>query len=213
MAQHVKSDDLRVDEFSLGTAARTRRAKKALAGIASVAKESPHAADTAAILLESVADVLRERRAPATMPAAEQETWEDLGGRFDTGAIERSTLRSRAAMAELVANSVAGDAAVSELLGVDRSRISQRVSERSLYAIDTGSQRHFPRWQFAEHSTVPHLRAVLRALDPGLHPLTVTHWFLTPSMELELEGSAVSPREWLVTGGPVAPVQELASLL
>lgn len=213
MAQRVKSSEATGSGFSLGTAAGTRRGKKALAGIARVARENPKASDRAALLLESAAEVLLEERAPAAMPAPERQSWEALGARFNDDAVDRTSLRSRAAMAELLADSVHGDAAVSALLAVDRSRVSQRLSERSLYVIDTGEQRHFPLWQFEGSSTVPNLKAVLRALAPDLHPLTVTHWFLTPSAELEVDGAITSPRDWLVTGGPAAPVVELATQL
>jgi DNA-binding transcriptional regulator YdaS (Cro superfamily) len=213
MAQSVKPGEVKVSGFSLGTAAGTRRGKKALAGIARIAQKNPKAADRAALLLESVAEVLAEERAPAVMPAPERQSWEALGARFDAGAVDRAALRSRAAMAKLLADSVQGDAAVAALLGVDRSRVSQRLSERSVYVIDTGDQRLFPRWQFEGASTVPNLKAVLRALATDLHPLTVTHWFLTPSAELEVDGAATSPRDWLVTGGPAGPVVDLASLL
>lgn len=213
MAQRVKSSEVTVPGFSLGTTAGTRRGKKALAGIMRVARKSPKAADRAARLLESAAEVLAEERAPAAMPASERQSWEALGARFGDDVVDRAALRSRSAIAELLADSVAGDASVADLLGVDRSRVSQRLAERSLYVIDMGGQRHFPRWQFEGSSTVPHLKAVLRALANDLHPLTVTHWFLTPNQELEVEGATISPREWLVTGGPPAPVVELASLL
>lgn len=214
MAQRMTPSEVTGSGFSLGTAAGTRKGKKALVGIVRVAQKSPNAGERAARLLESAAEVLAEERAPATMPAAERESWEALGARFDDDvAIDRAALRSRSAMAELLADSVSGDAAVADLLGVDRSRVSQRLSERSLYAIDTGEQRLFPRWQFEGSSTVPHLKAVLRALATDLHPLTVTHWFLAPNEELEVEGAATSPREWLLTGGPTAPVLELASQL
>lgn len=213
MAQRVKPNEITVSGFSLGTSAGTRKGKKALVGIVRAARKNPKTADRAARLLESAAEVLAEERVPAVMPTSERQSWEALGARFDDDSIDRAALRSRSAMAELLADSVAGDAAVADLLGVDRSRVSQRLSERSLYVIDIGGQRYFPRWQFEGDSAVPHLKAVLRALASDLHPLTVTHWFLTPSEELEVDAAATSPREWLVTGGPAAPVVELASQL
>jgi hypothetical protein len=198
----------------LGSAGRRKRAHRALEELGRAALGDPAARDIVVRLLESAAEIVGQRRAPAAVPGAERLAWESLGACFDqTGMVEQAALRSRAAWSELRASSLDGDTAVAELLDVDRSRISQRVSERSLFAVAADGGRWFPAWQFDGRRTLPHLRDVLRALDPELHPLTVAHWVTTPHGELVLRDEAVSPRTWLVTGGAAGPVAELAALL
>ena len=114
-------------------------------------------------------------------------------------------------MAELKADSVPSDTEVAALLQVDRTRVSQRLAERSLYAVHDDTGRWFPRWQFDGGRTLPHLKAVLAALDPHLHPLTVAHWFLTPDPELEVDGEATCPRTWLIRGGRPEALLPLAT--
>ena len=148
---------------------------------------------------------------PPSLPAAERRTWERAGARFDTDAIPLTEAASAAAFASLVERSLVGDAAVAERLGVDRSRISQRVGDRSLYPF-TGptEERCFPGWQFAGAKTVPGLKVVLSSVDDELHPLTVDHWFTTPHVDLEVDGEPVTPIGWLTTGGSPKVAAELA---
>ena len=122
-----------------------------------------------------------------------------------------SPIRATFAFVDLLDRSVEGDAAVAELLGVDRSRISQRLRARSLYAFTYGDARYFPTWQFVEGKTVAGLKDALAELDDDLHPLVVDHWFTTPSVDLEIDGAAVSPKTWLTTGGSPEPVAALAA--
>lgn len=185
---------VRVNEFD--------RLASALSSLVQIVDEHPDLADQAAALLESAAELIREHRAPGSMPSAEQRQWEAVGARFaDDHTVERATLRTRTAVADLKASSLRSDAEVAARLRVDRTRVSQRVAERSLYAVHDDNGRWFPSWQFDGDRTLPHLKAVLTALDSDLHPLTVSHWFLTSDAELDLDDEATSPREWLLTGG------------
>lgn len=54
------------------------------------------------------------------------------------------------------------------------------------------------------------LGQVVAALDPGLHPLTVDHWFTTANDALLVRAQPVSPIGWLKTGGMAARVVPLA---
>ena len=159
----------------------------------------------------SAATEATRRRQSEGLPAAEQQLWEHVGALFDSGAVAVIEAARAAAFADLVQRSVIGDTAAGELLGVDRSRISQRVSEPSIYAFSaSGEERCFPRWQFAGAKTLPGFKTVLAAIAHDLHPLTVDHWFTTPSTDLEVDESPVSPVTWLITGGPPTVVAELA---
>ena len=140
-----------------------------------------------------------EARSTSALPGPEQALWEDAGARFNGEPIERGQVT--VAFADLLSRSVDGDTRVAERLRVDRSRISQRVRESSLYAFNRSETRYFPDWQFIGRSTLPGLREVLSVLDVGLHPLVVDHWFTTPSVDLEIGDENVSPVMWLATSG------------
>jgi hypothetical protein len=99
---------------------------------------------------------------------------------------------------------------VADLLKVDASRIRQRLRERSLYGIEYDGERRLPRLQFERGLVLPGLREVLAVLPEALNPLDLAEWFLAPNPDLELGGVAVSPREWLLRGEPVATAVELA---
>lgn len=164
-------------------------------------------------LLEAVARVARTSIRPGTVPAGERELWESVGAGFDDRpALSRGQARSATAFAELLSRSAAGDADAAHLLGGrDRTRISQKVSERSLFAVPSGTERYYPAWQFVDGKPLRGLKAVLGALDPQLHPLSVDHWFTTPNLDLEVSGEALTPVEWLSTGGDITIVARLAS--
>ena len=172
--------------------------------LAQVYRRGPAEASYVLTLLDAAVHAAENHRAhTAVLPAAEQEIWESVGAVFgDDGAIARVRMQAAAAFADLVARSIRGDAELAALLKVDRSRISQRVAERSLYCFEIdGGERCFPRWQLLDGRPLRGLRTVLAALDPALHPLTVDHWFRTPSVDLAIDEVNSSPVEWLATGG------------
>jgi len=212
MAQAVRADDLaspHADEE-----AETARRAAALARLDAAAGRGSADASFLTTVLELVADdadVVAARR--AQLPAAEQAIWESVGARFDDWeAVARVRARTAVSHAEMVHDSIDGDAAVAELLGVDRSRISQRVAQRSLYAfMGPSGRRLYPRWQFRDHETVPGLRTVLEALPADLHPLVVRGWFTSADVDFDLDGDSLSPIDWLATGGDPAVAADLAS--
>ncbi len=104
---------------------------------------------------------------------------------------------------------------VARRLGVDASRVRQRLGERSLYGIRTGEGWIVPPFQLEGSRALPGLADVLRALDPELHPLEVERFFTEPDASLTQPRTerALSPREWLLAGFPSAPVARLADEL
>lgn len=104
---------------------------------------------------------------------------------------------------------------VARLLGVDRSRVRQRLAARTLYGIKRTAGWRLPRFQFAEDRPLPGLEVVLARLRPEVHPLVLYRWFTTPNPDLvDGEGEdPVSPRDWLLAGGDPATVGELAVAL
>ena len=93
-------------------------------------------------------------------------------------------------------------AEIAECVGVDESRIRQRINQHTLYAVRDGRGWRVPVFQ---------LDATRRALLPGLerivphlydaHLVEVAHWFLSPQADLEgPDDEPMSPRDWLLTG-------------
>lgn len=103
---------------------------------------------------------------------------------------------------------------VQRVLDVKPSRVRQRIADRSLYAIAVGKERRFPQVQFHERDLVPGIGKVLQALPEDLHPVEVESWLTSPNSDLLAnEEVALSPREWLISGGSVSPLLAMASEL
>jgi hypothetical protein len=108
-------------------------------------------------------------------------------------------------------------AAAAERLGVDPSRIRQRLTAQppTLYGIRLESGWVVPEFQFDGSKLIPGMADVASRLDPELHPVSVFRWFTTPNPDLALEqgeeSRTLSPREWLCLGLPVQAVLDLAS--
>jgi hypothetical protein len=105
-----------------------------------------------------------------------------------------------------------GAARAARLLGVDVSRIRQRLRERSLFGIEYEGEWRLPRFQFERRKVLPGLAAILAALPADMNALDVAEWFLAPNSDLEPEDRArpLSPREWLLRGLPPERVAALA---
>jgi len=200
------------DDFRLVGPERVRRkGAHALDRLLTVAGRGSSDAAVVVALLESAADAAEGHSTTGALPAAERDQWQAVGATFDKRARGRNDKRLVDAFGSLLSRSVIGDAAMADLLGVDKSRVSQRVADRSLYAFAAGDERSFPRWQLADGKPLAGLKTVLGALDPALHPLSVDHWFTTANVDLEIDGSPVSPVQWLATGGRAQVAADLAA--
>lgn len=198
----------------MGSAKATTMGRSAIERLVGTAARSGDAGVFVATLLDVAATVAEGHRAPGAMSATDRAIWESMGARFgDAEVVARIASRGMVAFAELLDRSVAGDAAVAERLSVSPSRVSQRLAEGSLYAVPYGETRYFPAWQFDGAASLRGLRALLRALDPSLHPLTVDHWVNAANLDLLVAGEPVAPVVWLRTGGSEDEVAELAGLL
>lgn len=117
-----------------------------------------------------------------------------------------------AAHAELVSKSLS----VSELakrLGVDTSRVRQRIYAGSVYAFKHRRGWLIPAFQLEGRKLVAGLDAVVCELSPMLHPVAVSRWFTTPNVDLVLANEAVSPIAWLSSGGPPEGIAPLAGAI
>jgi len=200
------------DHFRLVGPERVRRkGEHALDRLLAVAGRGSGDAAIVVALLESAADAAESHSTAGALPSAERDQWQAVGAKLDKRARSRNDKRLVDAFGSLLGRSVIGDAAMAKLLGVDKSRVSQRVADRSLYAFTAGDERSFPRWQLGEAKPLAGLKMVLRALDPALHPLSVDHWFTMTNVDLEIDGRPVSPASWLATGGDAQVAANLAS--
>jgi len=99
-------------------------------------------------------------------------------------------------------------------LGVNDSRVRQRLGERALFGIKAGNEWRLPAFQFARAGLVPGIDRVLPRLPQGLNPVAVHRWFHTPNPDLEEregQAAALTPLQWLQTGNDPNVVAELAA--
>lgn len=118
--------------------------------------------------------------------------------------------RTTTAWADLLADS-ANVAGAAHRLGVQESRVRQRLADRSLYGFKHDGVWYIPSVQFYEGRLLPGIGNVAPHLSPTLHPLAVASWFVTPTPDLVLHGRAASPRDWLLGGGDPSSVAALAA--
>ncbi len=173
------------------------------------------------LLLKTLAEMAPD--ALASDPRTELtagETADLEGGGFSFAPIKNNgtsdpIARAAATYTALLATSLSV-AETAALLGVQSSRVRQRLAARTLYGIKEPGGWRVPRFQFDGPNLLPGIARVLPRLDPGIHPVAVYNWFTTPDPDLVVgddEDIQVSPREWLRSGRPAQPVADLASAL
>ncbi len=102
------------------------------------------------------------------------------------------------------------------MLGVSEGRVRQRLGKRTLYGVKAGRENRLPAFQFEGGGEVPGVSRVVGALRPGAHPVAVQNFFTSPSPDLYLdkdEERAISPRDWLLSGGAPEVLLRLAEEL
>lgn len=123
------------------------------------------------------------------------------------GALEYAALRATALTTKEAA----------ARLGVNDSRIRQRLAERALYGLKVDDEWRLPIFQFEEKGgLVPNIDRVFPQLDEGLSAIAVFHWFTSPNPDLaspETNEEPVSPIAWLKLGLDPEAVAELAGQL
>lgn len=98
-------------------------------------------------------------------------------------------------------------AETADLLGVGRSRVSQLLSGRRLWAFALGERKRIPRWQFEHGTLLPNLSEVIAAIPAGLSPQSIAGLMTTEQPEL----GGQTPVEFLATGGDPHAVAELVA--
>jgi excisionase family DNA binding protein len=101
-------------------------------------------------------------------------------------------------------------------LGVNASRIRQRLAERSLYGLKDGNTWLLPAFQFGSDGLVPGVGVVVRRLPLDIGALAVARWFSGPNPDLSTRDDderPLTPLEWLLGGNPPEAAAELAAAL
>lgn len=91
-----------------------------------------------------------------------------------------------------------------KLLGVDSSRIRQRLAAATLYGIKVAGEWRLPAFQFRpQGGLVPGIECVTRVLAKDLNPVAFWGWLTTPNVDLVSRQGVeepLTPLEWLETG-------------
>jgi hypothetical protein len=144
------------------------------------------------------------------LPGGELDALAAVGLRTTSKTRERArSARVRYASTFLdLFNNADTPAELAKKLGLDPSRIRQRIRDHSLLAIELNGEKRVPRFQFEGSVEVPGLSRVLADVDEQVTPLAFAMWFLSPTSDLAVgEGDApISPRDWLLQTGDVEAV-------
>jgi hypothetical protein len=107
--------------------------------------------------------------------------------------------RARTALQQL-SDAVAGSVSIKEaaaILGIDRSRVSRRLSRNALWAFDLNANRRIPRWQFLNSDLLPGLAEIVPAIPRSANPAAIDAFMHTPQPDF---GNR-TPIEHLAAGG------------
>jgi hypothetical protein len=107
--------------------------------------------------------------------------------------------RARIALRQLT-SAVSGSVSVKEaaaILGVDRSRVSRRITGRTLWAFDLQGSRRIPRWQLLGDELLPGLDVIVPAIPRGTTPAVLDAFMHTAQPDFDQR----TPIEYLAAGG------------
>ena len=110
------------------------------------------------------------------------------------------------------------EAEVASHLGMPVDDLGQKIKTGQLilykFAGASGNWL-FPRWQFTDAGLLPHLKELISALGPDVHPLSVFGFMTGKQADLESQNSErdYTPRDWLASGHPPEPVIDIARYL
>jgi hypothetical protein len=153
----------------------------------------------------------------ASVLTASEESALARGGVEPVSEEDVAVVQARAASAfqELRASSLTVDDAAARL-GVNTSRIRQRLAARSLYGLKDGNTWLLPAFQFVSSGLVPGVGVVVRKMPPDIGALAAARWFTTPNPDLctrDEDERPLTPLQWLLVGNPPEAAGELAAAL
>lgn len=142
----------------------------------------------AASLSDSELEFLREHAGSTTSRVIDE--WSADGER---------QARARTAVRQLT-DTLAGSVSIKEasaILGIDRSRVSRRLTRNTLWAFDLHGNRRIPRWQFVDNELLPGLEVVVPAIPRTVNPVVVDAFMHTSQPDFDDR----TPIEHLAAGG------------
>lgn len=171
--------------------------------LASLADSAVDVADPSAGLPEAEHDALRRAGISLEGPPGDPSG----AGRVAAGLARARRFRDEALTVAQAATA----------LRVTPGRVRQLVSAGEVVTMSGGAGRTggdggylLPAWQIVDGQLLPGL-ALVAAASSGLHPLTLAGFMTRPNVDLDVEGRAVAPVEWLVAGGHAEVVAELVA--
>lgn len=167
-----------------------------LAALTALARDTPAQADDSAGALSAHEEQLLRRAGSLreAMPALEK----------------RASTRTALAGVRLLEDALTVREAA-RLLSVSESRVRQRLGARTMLGVEDAGGWRLPRFQFDGDGLLRGLDLVLPAFPPDVHPLAVKRLLEHPHPDLDLAGKAISPRDWLMSGGRPQPVVEIVA--
>lgn len=172
-----------------------------------------HYAISGADLAEALQSLPAIRPDAAALSDADAALFDESDFAEDDRAYARITMETLSRVARLINTAYSGGQ-VAELLGVNESRVRQRRADRTLWAIQDRGGWVFPALQFEDEAgrrgQVRGLDQVLQALPTDLHPVSVAGFLTTAQPDLRVDGQAVSPLDWLRSGGDIRLVLTVA---
>jgi len=102
-----------------------------------------------------------------------------------------------------LAQILAGTVTIKEaaaMLGVDRSRVSRRITAKTLWAFDLRGSRRIPRWQLLDGGLLPGLATIVPAVPPGTSPAVLEAFMHTAQPDFDDR----TPIDYLAAGGEPA---------
>jgi hypothetical protein len=163
----------------------------------------------------AVEQLAQEAVAPSPpLTPAERAALDAVGLVEDSGGLPGAIEKSRIEYELLIKQSPTLDK-VAKMLGVNPSRLRQRLSEGTLYGIKDGRSWRIPTFQLdaRRKQLVRGIDKVLPQVRREAHPLAVVSWFSSPQQDLVVgdDETPVSPVKWLAAGRPPEDVAELAA--
>jgi hypothetical protein len=119
-------------------------------------------------------------------------------------ATDERQARARIAVRQLT-SALSGSVGIKDaaaILGVDRSRVSRRITGKALWAFDLQGTRRIPRWQFLGEGLLPGLDVIVPAIPRGTTPAVLEVFMHTPQPDFDDR----TPIEHLAAGGDPAVV-------
>jgi CheY-like chemotaxis protein len=143
-----------------------------------------------------------------------KEAKELAAGGFPAGesADPRPVARYAATFTGLMGASLSTSGAAVRL-GVNPSRVRQRLAEGTLYGVLMDGEWKLPVFQFEKKGPVPNIRHVIRRMGRDMDVVGAHNWFTSPNVDLARDGEPLTPLEWLRRGYPWEPVASLAENL